>query len=179
MIDLTLRDAYRTSDVERWSIVRTRRRQTVAEHSYHVAMIAMRLADLLGMPEESRGEVLWAALTHDMAEVLTGDMATPLKDLLGPSVNAELHKLEENISVNGRSLGPNKLGIIQDLIKIADLVEAVAFISQHGAGSHARQVGAKLAARVRKYGDLAEQVMFEVMEGPEHTLDDLVEDYET
>jgi 5'-deoxynucleotidase YfbR-like HD superfamily hydrolase len=48
--------------------------QTVAEHSYHVAMLCIELSD--GKPS---AELLKAALYHDLPETVTGDVPSPAK----------------------------------------------------------------------------------------------------
>src|SRR5690606_20843295 len=80
MFPLHLTDALRASDVVRWQIVRVLKGQSVAEHSFNVALIALELADRLKV---DRGEVLHYAILHDLPEVLTGDIPTPTKRVIG------------------------------------------------------------------------------------------------
>ncbi len=129
MIRLNLRDCYRASDVTRWQIVRTNGAQSLAEHSFHVALITVRLCDLIGKSDNFRNDALWYALTHDMAEVLTGDLASPVKLLLGPTAVHKLKKLENELLVLGRPLLPLQFpdqdteSEIKRLVKTADLIE--------------------------------------------------------
>lgn len=62
--------------------------QTVAEHSYNVAMLCWRLHD-----REPSAELLKAALFHDLAETVTGDIPAPVK-WHSPAIKAELEKVE-------------------------------------------------------------------------------------
>lgn len=170
-IHLTARDVYRTSDVKRWGIVRTSREQTVAEHSYHVAMIACRICNLVG---EDPNRVLWTALTHDLPEVMTGDIATPLKDLLGEEVNTRLKDLENKMTLYGVKMAPQDETIAQ-IVKLADLIEAAAFISEYGCGEYADTVRKKLVARVEAHGNIARQVLYEILHGKQHYMDDYID----
>ena len=67
---LLLRDA---SSVSRYHTVRTHRQQSVADHSHGVAMLMLRIHP------SAAAHVLRAALCHDLAEVVTGDLPAPVK----------------------------------------------------------------------------------------------------
>ena len=58
--------------VKRWHTVTTIQQQTVAEHSWGVAMICRKL-----WPEDK--VLMEAALCHDLGEGLTGDVPWPVK----------------------------------------------------------------------------------------------------
>lgn len=62
------------ASVKRCHVVRTIGEQTIAEHSYFVAMLCWRLCDL-----EPSADLLKAALFHDLAEVVTGDIPATMK----------------------------------------------------------------------------------------------------
>jgi 5'-deoxynucleotidase YfbR-like HD superfamily hydrolase len=137
---------YRSSTVKRWGIVAISKEQSVAEHTFQVTMIASRLCDMMGESEVVRGQVIEYALVHDMAEVLTGDMATPLKDFIGPEAKARLEKFEEQILVLGRSIETGDR--IKWIVKIADLVEAITFLNQHSITEHGKQVAGYLREKL-------------------------------
>ena len=68
------------SEVERFHTKRMIQRNDVGHHSYHVAWLAYLLA--LGMPNTtnfSQQRVVMAALAHDLAEHITGDMPGDFK----------------------------------------------------------------------------------------------------
>ncbi len=73
---------YRLQYINRWSLMRNNHRENVAEHSYHVALLAHALCTIAvdvfhkEVPTES---VVCAALFHDATEVMTGDIPTPVK----------------------------------------------------------------------------------------------------
>lgn len=68
--------------ITRWALMRNTRPENICEHSYDVAVLTHALATL----ENTRfgGEVqvekaVMIALYHDVPEILTGDMPTPIK----------------------------------------------------------------------------------------------------
>ena len=73
---------YRMKYIARWSLMRNTRTENVAEHSFHVSVLAHALAviarDVFGRDVDP-GVVAATALYHDMPEILTGDLPTPIK----------------------------------------------------------------------------------------------------
>lgn len=111
--------------VPRWSIVQTIQKQSVAEHSFRVALIAPRLLELLGGKTDLATVALLtkAALLHDQFEAFTGDIPSPAKTPLGVvKGQAERHfgpYASEQIS----------LGTLEEkALKGADLIEAIYFL---------------------------------------------------
>ena len=68
--------------IRRWSLMRSARDENIMEHSQQVAMFAHALAvidtELCGGKPDIMKTVLWA-LYHESAEVMTGDLPTPIK----------------------------------------------------------------------------------------------------
>ena len=68
--------------IERWALMRTGRRENLSEHSLEVAMIAHALC-LIGNERFGRHlnaeKAALAGLYHDVSEIITGDMPTPVK----------------------------------------------------------------------------------------------------
>lgn len=72
----------RLKHIKRWSLMRSTEPENVLEHSAQVGMVAHALAvirnELYGGSVDP-GRVVTLALYHDATEVLTGDVATPIK----------------------------------------------------------------------------------------------------
>ena len=68
--------------IERWALMRSGRRENLSEHSLEVAMIAHALC-LIGNERFGRRlnaeKAALAGLYHDVSEIITGDMPTPVK----------------------------------------------------------------------------------------------------
>ena len=173
---MNLRDVYRANDVFRWQIVKTARRQSVAEHSFAVAMIGARICALMGRPD-LRDVVVWRALCHDLPEVLTGDMATPLKELIGEEARGRLAEFEHNISI--LEGGYSRTSLVVSIVKAADLVEAAKFLHENNTNSHGRGVLSRIQERIEHLPDeliraAAVQAYEEILYDEETTLDDLI-----
>lgn len=76
----------------RMHIKRVIKEQTVAEHSYHVAMLCWKLCD-----HEPSEKLLKAALFHDLAESFTGDAPAPIK-WLSKVIKGEMDQLEDEFN---------------------------------------------------------------------------------
>jgi putative hydrolase of HD superfamily len=79
-----------------WRVRGIRDGESVAEHSYAVALAAMIVADRMRIPID-REKVLKIALLHDLPEHMLGDIHAPASKLLGEDVKeaAELRILEQ------------------------------------------------------------------------------------
>jgi 5'-deoxynucleotidase len=73
---------YRLRYIERWSLMRNVLKENVAEHSFHVALLTHALCTIASevfhknIPTE---KIVTLALFHDVTEVFTGDIPTPVK----------------------------------------------------------------------------------------------------
>lgn len=71
--------------IQRWSLMRNMQDENVAEHSFQTAVIAHGLAVIRKtrfpelLPVIDPRDALTAALYHDVTEVITGDLPTPVK----------------------------------------------------------------------------------------------------
>ena len=101
--------ARRLSFVPRWVVVPMVRRQNVAEHSYHVAMLCNALLDHHERCDDVsfRHSVLVGALDHDCEEARSGDHPSPSKDGTRPKAS--------------------DLCEIDIVIKVADKIEAALY----------------------------------------------------
>lgn len=113
----------RLAEVPRWTVIPVLRRQSVAEHSFHVATVALWLAgrsSAVVRGEVDRSDLLTAALTHDSSEAVCGDLPTPSKRHLEPN----LTNLEETLGVKK---WPEN---VRNIVKCADMLEAIMFLRE-------------------------------------------------
>lgn len=127
--------------INRWGLMRNTRKENLIEHSAEVAMIAHALA-IIGVTRLGKnynvGEITTVALYHDLPEILTGDLPTPVKYYNEESLKA-YQKVEEQATeniLNGlpKDLRPVYHGIISStilteeekkLVKAADKLSAL------------------------------------------------------
>ncbi|GLX67058.1 5'-deoxynucleotidase [Paenibacillus glycanilyticus] len=87
---------YRLKYIERWSLMRNTTKETVAEHSFHVALLAHMLCEI-GNSFFGRSfnadRAVTIALFHDATEVFTGDIPTPVKHH-NPKMLANFREIE-------------------------------------------------------------------------------------
>ena len=108
--------------VPRWSIIRQIKGQSVAEHSYYVALYAEQLARWLDWKGDL-GVLLIMALRHDLAEVFMGDMPGPNKSHFIDKeryTNYSCTELNKRFNLHTRFIEPDEEKEIIALIKIAD-----------------------------------------------------------
>lgn len=92
----------RCSIVKRWGIIKMSTTQSVAEHSFNVAVITGKLCDVLGLDGNHKNQLMVEAILHDTDEVYTGDIPTPAK------ANSSSH--------------------CNYIVKLADCIEALIFL---------------------------------------------------
>jgi len=82
--------------IQRWGLMRNNMQENIQEHSLQVAMVTHMLAVLRnkrfsGHVNPERAALL--AIYHDCSEVITGDLATPIK-YFNPAIKKEYRKIE-------------------------------------------------------------------------------------
>jgi len=97
--------------INRWGLMRNTRSENLCEHSFEVAVIAHALAILRntrfgGHADPERAAVL--ALFHDAAEIITGDLPTPVK-YYNPQIRTAYHEVETVAQKKLLSLLPTEL----------------------------------------------------------------------
>jgi len=114
--------------IPRWAIIRTLRQQSVAEHSYYVAIYAAKLADELCL---SKNDKLWCmteALTHDFEEMVTGDIPSPYRSSFirnDKEILSAPHAMHLSITRSEPELGD----VCKNIIEVADVFEACMFLA--------------------------------------------------
>ncbi|MFI3220194.1 MAG: 5'-deoxynucleotidase [Methylococcales bacterium] len=126
--------------IKRWGLKRNAHEENVMEHSWEVAVIAHTLALIKNRYYNGTVDanaVATAALYHDITEVITGDLPTPIK-YHSPEINAAYKQIEQRAEFELLALLPKDLqsdfrALIQhekipeahaELIKAADKISA-------------------------------------------------------
>ena len=96
---------FRSKSINRWGLMRNISYETLSEHCYEVSVLSHALA-LIGNTffdkKYNECKISTAALYHDMSEILTGDLPTPVKYYNSEIKNAykKIEKTAENILLN-------------------------------------------------------------------------------
>lgn len=151
MSSLSINDIIRAAHVNRWQIVRTLREQNVAEHQYMVTMIAQEIAEkVIGdeFTDESRLLLINWAMRHDLVEVYTGDISTPvkqrLKKAIGEGGNDPFEVIEREICEKCHQAKVDAGQLLMCIVKMADLIDGIRFMKLEGHGEHANHVLTKI-----------------------------------
>ncbi len=94
--------------IDRWALMRNTRKETLSEHSLEVAAIAHALAIISNERCSTHLNAERAALLgiyHDMPEIITGDMPTPIK-YGNPELKAAYKAVEKETAVKLVSMLP-------------------------------------------------------------------------
>lgn len=115
------------SIIPRWSIIHSLKQDYVSSHSFFVAIYSAQIAELIDW--KGNGMVLlWAALTHDLDELFTGDLVAPVKRNILDASNASRfisRKMDELMP----GLQPNREHDpeVKLIIKAADQLDALLY----------------------------------------------------
>lgn len=139
---MNLLEQLRLMQVKRYPICHTNRDQSVAEHSYNVALIAGELADAVTTEDRDfHSHVVHYALHHDMEEVYTGDMPSSFKRHLVEHVPAAKPLVQSPWHVDPK---------VKSVVKLADYIEAIYYIREFGGSRTADSVQADISLNFHK-----------------------------
>ena len=99
--------------ITRWSLMRNTNTENLSEHSYDVAVLAHALALLDrrragDTPSVDAGVCVLLALYHDVPEIFTGDLPTPVK-YANPAIREAVRQVEETAAGRLLDLLPDDL----------------------------------------------------------------------
>lgn len=117
--------------VPRWSVLPRVHTQSVAEHSFFVALYTDQLCTILEWDEARKYRALAYAVRHDMEEVITGDIMGPIKRMLVDN-DAALALRESIYSGLGEYYvgGMSPTQEVRDVVKAANCIDEFFWLSQ-------------------------------------------------
>lgn len=132
---LSLADRMRATHIDRFQLVRTMRKQTIAEHMWCVSVLVKEVATRAQMDP---APLIKVALEHDIEEVITGDIPTPTKER-AKEKGWDLNSLLDATDITCMLTEEQKL-----ILKVCDLLDGVRFLRFEGVGQHAKAVEQRL-----------------------------------
>lgn len=129
---------FRMRNIERWSLMRNMFGENLSEHTLEVAFIAHALAVISNKrfgTNYNAEKAAVAAMFHDVPEIITGDLPTPVK-YYNPQIKSAYAQIEREAKQNLVSLLPADLqeefdGLfnvepeIKELVHAADKIQAL------------------------------------------------------
>lgn len=170
--NLNLGDVLRATIVKRWQIVDTVKIQSLAEHTYGVIVIAMELCGRMHPGNRQMfNAVVVAATLHDLPEVMSGDIPTPVKKSLG--IYEAVERMEAAMLFCGRGYGHAADDVVA-IVKVADLIESLWFLDNYGNqfNRHTSSVRNKLYARLQPH-EVGAALYAELMDYKPSEIDDI------
>ena len=176
--------------ISRWALMRNTDPENVQEHSHQVAVLAHGLAVIRNRyfgGHADAGAVAVAALYHDAAEILTGDLPTPIK-YFNPQIRSAYRDVEAVANEKLLSLLPPELRDVYEpilnetddevrtLVKAADKLAAdIKCVEEVKAGNTEFRAAAEQTLKALKAFNLPEVAFFldHFMESFSLTLDEL------
>lgn len=140
---MRIEDQMRVAHVTRWQIVRTARPQTLAEHLYRVFLLVREFGPKVGLTPSEVKAAEEFALMHDLPEIMTGDIASPVKSMLPPLDEIEARYSRQHLDAMAAC---SKKAL--KLVKMCDLIEAAVFLVVEGMGHHAYEVETSIVTRI-------------------------------
>ena len=125
-----IQDKLRASNVMRWHTVPMVRTQSVAEHSFNVAMMVEELATRLKFKFEDIDRLVARALHHDLHEIIDGDTPSPVK----PKPLIDWSETWDGGHV----------------LAFCDLLDSLAFASKYHSEQHGQNASEILDAKLRE-----------------------------
>ena len=163
---MNIQDIYRAHHIDRWQIVNVTRHQSLAEHSFNVAMIALELNKRIGheaFKDEYVSDLLLWSLYHDLPEIATGDIASPLKALIKAKDPELIERVESAMSSTYSKLKEKFKGSYAGaIVKLADLIDGIRYLELYKNPNcrHARETELILISKLVDFASRLDKEMF-------------------
>lgn len=167
--------ASRMKYINRWGLMRNTSKENISQHSHEVSIIAHALAvinnEVFG-GDVSPEKTAVVALYHDMSEIITGDMPTPIKykntqiieaykEIEAAANNKLLEKLPDEFKKTYEKILFSEDEKINKLVKAADKLSAyIKCIEEKNAGNREFAVALKATEKSLEKMDLPELKYF-------------------
>ena len=126
-----MKHVFKLSNIIRYARINLFHKQTVAEHSFNVAVILLAiLSDSRVLSYEEKFKVLAAGLLHDVEESLTGDIIATTKRHLSNIEAVEAQAAFDILPFSLMRHWNGSRGLYKDIVKLADVFERQLFCEE-------------------------------------------------
>lgn len=146
--DFTMDQVLKMSWVKRWGIIEMSRNQSVAEHSYNVAMISYWICQVLHISSSVGNNCLMWSLVHDLPEAVTGDLPSSFKS----ACRDDLEEIEACMFPAYLALDAKVSSLTRRIAKVADYLDAILFAQRFCVDLKKDEI---IAEMVKKFTDEA------------------------
>jgi len=124
-----MRDVRRLAHVKRWAIVPKIKEQSVAEHSYFVALYTLKICKLLEKSPKFCLSAVQYAMEHDAGEAFTGDIPSPLKKR-APDIEKVENNARDWMGMNSPIMADevSEIGDVKNIVNLADKLDALLWL---------------------------------------------------
>lgn len=157
--DYKLLELYKLKNVVRYSTRTTINKETVAEHSFYVALLALMLCDELKVDDKIKSQCLTKAILHDMPESELNDITHDVKVKLG--LYEYLKKYEDNyfekhFKKHSKLMKDNSDSLINLIVGYADILSVKQYcLNEKALGNASYQIDKILADTKERIKDIA------------------------
>lgn len=147
LFDFNFVSAMQMSSVYRWAIIGMDKSQSIAEHSFNVALMVRAIAINLSWDAVDINAVVELALMHDASELLTGDIPSPVK----ASHAESFREIESNVSPKCVAFKEHLYCLVpysSNVLKIADLTDAYQYAIKHCRDYHRSDILTELKSKL-------------------------------
>lgn len=146
-------DFIHAAHIKRWHIVKATQVQTLAEHHWLVTVIALelytRLRDPDGYDPRDIAKLAMAAMFHDSAEIRTGDLPTPGKNLIREMSRDDVfERIDHAILPEIPYIGGNLPTEFTYILGLADIIESYCWIKDNGIGNYTGLIAERMLNRI-------------------------------
>ncbi|MGD1524126.1 YfbR-like 5'-deoxynucleotidase [Vibrio owensii] len=157
---MNLVDISESATVTRWHSANCHRYPSIAEHSFLVTMYAKELLKQVHPDATQNDELLVInhALHHDLAETVCGDLGTPFKRALEKkcqdlNIGNPIEDIEDKVCPSAKLHREACDDFHYIIVKLADILDAIKFISVEGKGASAPKILKERKNAYRQYVD--------------------------
>lgn len=155
IFDFSIQEVMRLSNIKRWGIIEMLKQQSVAEHSFKVAMLSKAVAMEIPIerrPHDFMHNIVFWAMVHDLPELVTGDLPASFKR----HIKEEVAQAEAKMFPQMTTFKNHMSDLVKDIVKMCDYVEAIHFADRFCCDTRREEILKEMRGFMAEYVDKME-----------------------